>query len=404
MPPRLGPAPGLPSLPLIGLFLLVSGVLAVQARQPLWILHLQGDIGEYWIRSEKYLAGTLEGTEYPPCAVLFFLLVRMLSLACHVGFADVLFFANHALLGLHLAFLNQVGGRLSALLFAALMLAAGPIVLFRYELLVSFLGLLAWHAWQRGRPAGAGALLGAAILSKLYPLVLLPLFLRPRRAEDERRRHAVRLAAGLAAGLGGVLLVFALGGGPLTMWSGLLSFHGSKPVALESTPAVIAMGVDVLRGAWPSHAVNEYGIHGLRFAGWVGRLVQLALVASLVGLLALYYRRRAELVPVATALLYAVVFGSTLYQPQYQLWPLTFLALWPSVGASTQRVVSLGALAVLALASEQIVYPTHYSEFLAAFYEARPGAWLLAAVVVSKLAIGALFALSVRESIASPAR
>jgi hypothetical protein len=63
--------------------------------------------------------------------------LRWAEFAFHVGFGENFFFANYVLLGLHLALLNQVAGRRSAIIFGVLMLAAGSIVLFRYELLVS---------------------------------------------------------------------------------------------------------------------------------------------------------------------------------------------------------------------------------------------------------------------------
>jgi hypothetical protein len=58
------------------LFLLICGVLAMEARQSMWNEHLGRDVGEFWIRTEKYLTFHLQGTEYPPFAMLYFLLLR----------------------------------------------------------------------------------------------------------------------------------------------------------------------------------------------------------------------------------------------------------------------------------------------------------------------------------------
>ena len=150
----------------------------------MWNEHLGRDVGEFWIRTEKYLTFHLQGTEYPPFAMLYFLLLRWVEFTFHVGFEKNFVAANYVLLGLHLAVLNQVAGRRAALLFGVLMLAAGSIVVFRYELLVSFLTLVAWCAWRYNWPRCAGALLAAAILSKLYPLLLVPLFARPPQGGD----------------------------------------------------------------------------------------------------------------------------------------------------------------------------------------------------------------------------
>jgi hypothetical protein len=262
---------------LLPLFVLVCGVLAVESRQPLWLRHVSTDVGVFWIQASKYLSGQLEGTEYPPMAVLYFLLPGLADRILGVPFPDGFAFLNYVWIGLHLAFLNQTAGRLSALLFAALMLAAGPIVMFRFELFVSFLVLMAWAAWRRGLPAVAGAVAGVAVLTKLYPLLLFPVLCRPPD-ESSPKRQIASFAAGVAAALMLVMAVFVAGGGSLSMIEGTLSFHGSKPVALESTPAAVAMAFDYLRGAWPSRPVNAWGIHGLSL-GRVPHLVSPALLA-----------------------------------------------------------------------------------------------------------------------------
>jgi hypothetical protein len=88
--------------------------------------------------------------------MLYFLLLRWAEFTFHVGFEKNFVVANYVLLGLHLALLNHVAGRRAAILFGVLMLAAGSIVLFRYELLVSFLTLVAWCAGATTGPAAQG--------------------------------------------------------------------------------------------------------------------------------------------------------------------------------------------------------------------------------------------------------
>ena len=278
------PRTQLSRLQLIGLFLLVCAVVAIEAQQNMWNQHLRSDVGEFWLRTERYLTFQLQGTEYPPFAMLYFLFLRWAELTFHLSFEKNFLFANYVLLGLHLALLNHVAGRRAAILFGVLMLAAGSIILFRYELLVSFLTLLAWCAWRYNWSRCAGALLAAAILSKLYPLLLVPLFARPPLGTDVRRQVSA-VAIGLGLGVAAILLFFRLGGDPISSFSGVLRFHDNKPVGLESTPAILTMAIDALRGAWPSHSVNEYSIHGLRLPAPYRWLMQLGLLLSLGALL-----------------------------------------------------------------------------------------------------------------------
>ena len=377
----------------MSVFLVICGVLAMEAQQSMWNQHLGRDVGEFWMRTEKYLTFQLHGTEYPPFAMLYFLVLRWAEFTFHVGFEKNFLIANYVLLGLHLVLLNHVAGRRAAILFGVLMLAAGSIVLFRYELLVSFLTLVAWCAWRYHRPYCAGALLAAAILSKLYPLLLVPLFARPPQGGD-LRRHVSAVGTGLGLGLAGILLFFWLGGDPISSFSGVVRFHESKPVALESTLAALIMAFDAIRGAWPSHSVNEYSIHGLRLPGAYRWLVQLGLLASLGALLYSYWKRRGNLILTAQAVLVALVFWTTLFQPQYLIWPVAFTALLPLTGLETRRLCLMGGLFALAFATEQIVFPCHYTEFLAIFYEQRPADNLILAMGVSKLAMAALFVLA----------
>jgi hypothetical protein len=383
------------------LFLLIWGVLAMEARQSMWNEHLGRDVGEFWIRTEKYLTFHLQGTEYPPFAMLYFLLLRWAEFTFHVGFEKNFVVANYVLLGLHLALLNHVAGRRAAILFGVLILAAGSIVLFRYELLVSFLTLVAWCAWRHNWPRCAGVLLAAAILSKLYPLLLVPLFARPPQGGDVRRQVSA-VGSGLGLGLAGILLFFWLGGDPISNFSGVVRFHENKPVGLESTPATLAMVFDAIRGAWPSHSVNEYSIHGLRLPAAYRWLIQLGLLASLGALLYSYWKRGGNLILTAQAMLVALIFWTTLFQPQYLIWPVAFTALLPLTGLEARRLYLIGGLFALALATEQIVFPCHYTEFLAIFYEHRPAGILILAMAMSKLAVTAVFVLSFQAACNPP--
>lgn len=389
----------LSSFPLLGLFLFICGILAVESRHAFWNTHLGGDLGEFWIRTDKYLSGNLIGTEYPPFAVMFFLFVRAWTVKCQIGFVDMFAFWIYVLIALHLAFINEVGGRIPCLVYGVMMAAAGPILLFRYELLVSFLTLLAWYAWKRGYPKLAGAFLAMGILSKLYPLLLVPLLLRPPSQDRDLKSHALQAILGLILGGMGTLIVFAMGGGPspFAMLKGMMTFHGNKPAGLESTISVLAIGITYLKGQWPPQSVNEFGIHGLRLPGLVRTLVQVCTLASLGAILIHWMRKNRDFLVYAQALLFTLIFWSTLFQPQYLLWPLGFTALLPLAGVPTWRMVVMGGLAAFALLFEQVVFPTHYTEFLAIFYQNAPVGVLMISLAACKIATTAMYLLCMYE-------
>jgi hypothetical protein len=242
-----------------------------------------------------------------------------------------------------------------------------------------------------------------AILTKLYPLVLSPVLCRPP-GESSPKRQIVSVGVGVAAGLMLVLAVFVLGGGPISMLTGMLSFHGQKPVGLESTPAALAMAFDYLRGAWPSHSVNEWGIHGLPL-GPVPRLLCIGGTLATLGSLVLsLWRRRQERDPgqsirYGLAMLVSLIFWSTLFQPQYLLWPVAFAALLPIAGVPLRRCLLVAALFVTAFLAEQVIFPCHYTEFLAIFYQQAPSGMLMPTLALGKLVVAALFGLTLWEAL-----
>jgi Glycosyltransferase family 87 len=195
------------------------------------------------------------------------------------------------------------------------------------------------HNW----PRCAGVLLAAAILSKLYPLLLVPLFARPPQGGDVRRQVRA-VGSGLGLGLAGILLFFWLGGDPISSFSGVVRFHENKPVGLE------------LPWRWPltpfpAHSVNEYSIHGLRLPAAYRWLMQFGLLASLGALLYSYWKRGGNLILTAQAMLVALIFWTTLFQPQYLIWPVAFTALLPLTGLEARRLYLIGGVCALALAT-----------------------------------------------------
>ena len=118
---------------------------------------------------------------------------------------------------------------------AVLLLAAGPILLYRFALLVSLQLLLAWLAWRTERSLLAGVLMAVAILTKLYPLMLVPLFfLSPRRGAP---RRPWRFLAGLCRGDGRNFLYLQLPRPPVWPFlQGFMGFHEHKPGGSREYP------------------------------------------------------------------------------------------------------------------------------------------------------------------------
>jgi hypothetical protein len=172
----------------------------------------------------------------------------------------------------------------------------------------------------------------------------------------------------------------------------LLGYHLNRPLEIESVPAT-ALWIARLAGGVRLHLGNSSGSQVVLSvpAEVIARYSALVLVAALLAVLALVWRRRATIAAdpahvglAALAILLAGVVCSKVLSPQYMVWLLPAIALV----AFERRV--LGGLLVASLLLTQIEFPANY--WALAFHQA-PGA--IAVVVARNFLLVAAFALSV---------
>jgi len=199
-------------------------------------------------------------TIYPPVAQLAFLAQHVLTaplgpdgggaLSLQVA-AALLALATTAAL---LLVLRRHGDPRNAVLWAwcpLVVLEAGNNA--HVDVLAALFVVLAMGAAAAGRPARAGLAVGAAIATKILPLLVLPALLAPL----DRRRHAVRLlvAAGAVLIAGYLPHLLVLGGRALGFLPGYLAEEGYdgrarfallRPVLPDQVAAVV--GVAILVG------------------------------------------------------------------------------------------------------------------------------------------------------------
>jgi hypothetical protein len=165
-------------------------------------------------------------------------------------------------------------GATVALLYLGLLV--WPPVLYNLEkgqwsIVLALLIALAWRSFQRGRPAGAGAWVGAAAAVKVFPALLGPyLVLRGRRATG---------AFVIAAGIGTVLPVFWMGPSAVTDFlrhsRGNLSYWETWPAIVYSLDGAAARLL--IGGQWARPLVH---------APVLARTVVLVVALGLVGIAA----------------------------------------------------------------------------------------------------------------------
>ncbi len=353
-------------------------MLFIQAFHPWWRQHLEPDIGAFQSRANHFFSnGSWAGmdyNEYQPGALWFFAFLGFLTPSAdnYEAFLTAAMLVNAALIAAHFAFFRAVGHRYAALFFLAVAAAMGPILLFRFELLVSLLTLVAWMLFQKDRHADAALLLGIATSIKLYPVVLMPVVLMPGFAARDWRGMLHTLLWFFIGLLGPVVLAIELG----LSFDGMLqslAIHQLKPVGLEGFWGNAITIVQYLAGI-PLRITPNYGVHGLTTDlpllsdpvlnnFWI-----LPTGAAIIGIFRVGRRRGFTDPGYAFLLLFAFLFFSKVVNPQYLWWAVAFLPFIPLAWFKTslRKFVILSVMAGLLMT--QVIFPLNYTEYLDWFH------------------------------------
>lgn len=158
---------------------------------------LTHDIAVYFEYASNIVLGQLPYrdfiVEYPPLALLFFILPRLvtseLSIYQHVFVAEILLFD---LLGLFLVSIlaRRLDLRLANTLtiYTVMLLAIGPILIYRYDLIPAIMVLLSLYAFNRQKHKVCWVMLALGTMTKIYPVIIAPLFLIHQFCQHQYRR------------------------------------------------------------------------------------------------------------------------------------------------------------------------------------------------------------------------
>jgi Glycosyltransferase family 87 len=339
----------------------------------------------YYARSmhTMFYGGTLRQTlqEYPVPVLGIMLPQYVVGALNSQAFAFLFVASMLAVDAAFTAFLWRVTGRCRSaavtfwLLFAP---AMGPIAYFRFDLVPAVLtgtGLLALVR----RPRWTGALTAVGVALKLWPIVMLPVFLLRRAGRAAVLSAFLVTGAGLAA----VSLIIAGYG----RFVSPVRWQGARGLQIEAVPATPLMLV---------RAVHAQGIWNVRlsrykateiFGAGVPAILLASTAATVVGLVVLSVlwlrcRRSPDLLTLGWMILAAAavltVTNKTL-SPQYILWlggPVA--ALFVIAPRDPVVVRSARVLLVLSVCT-QVIYPIWYDKLVNAGWQTVPMTLLLVA-------------------------
>lgn len=351
-------------------------LLFIQTFHPAWQPHLQTDIIihhqqvlEYWQTGSW---ANISFKEYQPGALWFFVVPHLLAATVpdYFVYLNGTLFLNTLLLIAHGVLLWRYGPHSAVWVFLLLVAATGPILLYRFELIVSLFVLASWLLATRQRYVSAGVLVGLASITKLYPIVLLPVL----AAEPVRQRQWSKImyfSGGYIIGLLAVILPFLLFGGTIPDITTSLDTYHIKPVSLES------IWGNILTLSWHVRGMRPPidGAHGIQGIAEIGsyipfRAYELAwIIPVTIFLLWIWYRRHSFLDPLISLLTLALfTLTAKILNPQYLWWFISFVPLLSLNRWSRVKRAELLITLTLALLLTQVIYPLNYSLFLEWFY------------------------------------
>lgn len=243
------------------LFLLVCVfVILLQGLHPSWNNHLITDLFTFKERS----AGNFTNNEYQPGALFFFSLLSPFAVNQTLDtFKTVFFSINILLIFLTAFFIQRLSKPENNIILGLIILFTGPILLFRFELLVVFLVISSFYYFKKGIFNISSILLALATLVKIYPTIYLP-YLMISLYKQKKIKDFISFLLFFMASLGIFLLSFMY----LNSFSGnqlidSLGYHILKPIGVEGFWSSIISIIHVLStGSLPS-LVGEYVTWGI---------------------------------------------------------------------------------------------------------------------------------------------
>lgn len=341
-----------------------------------------GDV-RYYARSlhSMFYGGSLRLTlqEYPVPVLGIMVPQFLIGALSTVAFAFLFVASMLAVDAVFTAFLwRMTGRRLSpAVTFWLLFLpATGALAYFRFDLVPAVLTGAAVLAMVR-RPRWTGALTGVGAVLKLWPVVLLPVFLLRRTG-----RATVLVAFAITTGvLAGVSLAVAGYGRLMSP----IDWQGARGLQIESVPALPLMLARAVhpRGVWDVRT-STYKASEI-FGSGVHATVLASAALTAVALLALTWlwlrcRRAPELTTlgwlILTAAAVLTVTNKTL-SPQYILWLGGPVAALFVLAPSDPAVRRIARLLIVVSVCTQFIYPIWYGRLVNVGWATLPMTLLL---------------------------
>jgi hypothetical protein len=359
----------------VGLWLATRAVLLVVSLNPrLYSAALFGDVRFYGAKVERMFQGELPyrdvATEYPPGSVPFTILPGLvvgtgagyrLAFACEMLAVDAV--------GLWAAtrlarVVDPARPRRIPLAYVLAMVAVGPLLVLRFDLVPAVCVLVAAAMAAGGRFGWAAAALGYGTAAKIFPGVLAPLLVLGLVPALGWWRSLLRTVPPFLAGFG-LTVVPALALSVRGTADSVL-YHVQRGVQIESLWANL-IGIAHLFGL-PAQTIYGFGAYDLasEVSGVAKALSGVFALAALAGAAWLVWRRArargglgpADWAGAFTLGTFAFVLPSRVLSPQYVVWLCAPMVGLAAVLAGRRALWTLVAAALVS----QVIFPFRYTQ------------------------------------------
>lgn len=236
---------------------------------PAYYMHLYPDVFAFYDRASFFWNHqTLKGlgyNEYQPGAILFFIsLTPVFFLEKSVEAYKWGLFAYNSIFLLFLGWLFLKMEKPDGILLMSLVLIfLGPILLFRFDLLVILLTVLSFYLWEKNQRVFAMVILAFSVITKVYPIIFLP-YLLFQSFKQGKKIESVYLLMVFCAAFFALLLSYTYFfqinlSETLTSYN----FHGLKSVATESVWASAIYFFTFISGQNLPGMESAYGINAI---------------------------------------------------------------------------------------------------------------------------------------------
>jgi len=258
------------------------------------------------------------------------------------------------------ALARATGGNPRRAMFAAALMPVlcGALVRTHFDLFPVALLLGGLLLVCRERPRAGLVVLGLGAMTKLFPLVAVPVVLAWLVARGRRRdawQGGLACAATIAVVTGTALAVSPDGA------ADAVRYHLDRPVQIESSPAMLLLGLDAV-GVGEAESVSSHRSDGLLHdaSGALSALLAGLMVGLVLLLASRVGRTPRELVLASLAATLAFALLGKVLSPQFVIWALPLGAL-----ALAWRNHALAAAVALAAVLTQVEFPAHYFDVVA---------------------------------------